>query len=1111
MNYSRFLLLGLLYCGASCRNGADSGKLFERMEHTGIRFSNDVKDTPDFNIFTYRNFYNGGGVAIGDVNNDGLADVFFTANAGPNKLFLNKGNWQFEDISEKAGFGDKKKWSTGVVMADVNTDGWLDIYVCNAGYQKGVDQDDELFINNKNGTFTESAAAYGLQDSDYTTHASFFDYDLDGDLDLYLLNNSFIPVNTLNYANNRDKRAKDWPVADFLKGGGDRLLRNDNGKFTDVSEEAGIYGSLIGFGLGVTVGDVNNDRYPDIYISNDFFERDYLYINQCNGTFKEELEHCIQHTSLSSMGADMADINNDGYPDIFTTDMLPDDEVRLKATSSFENIDVHRLTVRQGFYYQYMQNALQVNNRNGKFLEASRFSGVAASDWSWGALIFDADNDGLSDIYVCNGIYHDITDQDFIDFFANEVIQKMALTGKKEQIDAIISKMPSRPIADKAFRNLGNLQFRDEGTSWGITDASFSNGAAYGDLDNDGDLDLVISNVNEEAFIYRNHAREISGNKYIGVKLKGKGKNTFAIGSCIKVFQGDQVITREVVPARGFQSSVDYKVIIGLGERPADSMMICWPDRSQTILYRPAADSVYVIQQPEGSAMPASVDTIHTASVSTVLQTVSSGFDKHEEDDYVDFYHELNLPEMLSREGPAVASADVNGDGLTDVFIGGAANQGGKLYLQTASGFVKKAEKAFDLFADFEDVSALFFDCDKDGDADLFVGSGGNHQTPGSREMQNRLFINDGKGNFTLGNKALPPNNGNTGVVVANDVDNDGDLDLFLGSRNETKKYGVTPVSYLLINDGQGKFKDVASPGNPALARVGMVTGAVWADVQGNADKELIIVGEYMTPRIFSYANGRFDEVKTNLDSLYGWWHSIAAADLDGDGDQDLVLGNNGENFYLHPDPQHPVKLWLHDFDGNGITDKIITRTVNGKDMTVFLKRELTEQLPSLKKQALKHGEFAKRSIQELIAPDVLEKSIVKKFNYASSCIALNQGNGKFTLQKLPLMVQLSSVNAIHCTDLNQDGHPDLVMGGNNFGFLPQFSRLDASFGHVLMNNGKGEFKWVPNKNSGLDLPGQIRAIEEIPAPNGRYLLILQNNEKPALYRIALPALPVKR
>ncbi len=1096
-----FFLFPLIIFLFSCKKKPDK-KLFELVDNSGIDFVNPVVDSKLDNSFLFRNFYNGAGVAIGDINNDGLPDVMLTSNMGENKLYLNKGNLKFEDISAKAGLSQDSMWSTGVTFIDINGDGWLDIYVCNSGHMKSGNRRNKLYINNHNNTFTECAHKYGLDISAYTTQVSFFDYDMDGDLDCFMINNSPMPINTLNNANRRDLPDSLWPVAPFLKGGGDHLYRNDNGHFTEVTQSAGIHGSLISFGLGVSIADVNNDGYPDIYVGNDSYEKDYLYINQKNGTFKDEMEDQLQSISMSSMGTDVADLNNDGYPEIFTTDMLPRDDYRLKTLGSFDNIDFYNSKVKSGFYHQFMKNCLQMNNKNGTFSEIGNYSGVSATDWTWGNLIFDADNDGLSDIYVCNGVNKDVTNLDFMDFFANDVIQKMVLTGEKESVDKVLEHIPVNPLPNKAFRNLGNFKFQDIGLEWGFTQPSFSNGAAYADLDNDGDLDLIVNNVNEKAFVYKNNSREINKNNYLGVFLKGKGKNTFAIGSKIKLYVGNQILSREVVPTRGFQSSVDYKQIFGLGKATRiDSMYVSWPDRTYSKFMNVPVDTVLVIEQLKQHLI--SSDTANRLLPPSMLVPQKNTFDKHIEDDYDDFYYERNLPEILSKEGPKAAVGDVNGDGLPDIYIGGAAGQAGQLYLQTANGsFVKKHEKIFDDYADFEDAAVLFFDCDHDGDLDLLVCPGGNSFPALSKQMQLRLYKNDGKGNFTLDPSAFPNNISNIGVAIAYDFDGDGDLDLFVGGRDVPQNYGVDPSSYIFVNDGKGHFTDIAKTKNPDIASIGMVTSAAWADVTGDSKKELIIAGEWMPPRIFSFNGDHFIEIKTNLDSLYGWWQSMSVGDFNNDGKQDIVLGNIGENFYLDPDQQHPVKLWINDFNNNGTTDKILTRTIDGSDKPVFLKHEIQEQIPSLKKQNLKHADYAKKNIYELFPEDVLKKSIVKKFNYASSIIAINKGNGRFEIQKLPSMAQISSTNAIQQVDINKDGYMDLILGGNNFGFLPQFGRLDASYGDVLINNGKGGFTRLDYLQSGLEVKGMVRDIKEISSAQKTYILFLISDGYPALYEI---------
>ena len=1109
-HYTTLLFLPALLCLPSCKDKPSQDALFEQIspKDSGVEFVNKVENTEDFNIFSYRNFYNGGGAAIGDVNNDGLSDIYLTSNMGENKLFLNKGNFRFEDITQQAGVAGTGTWSTGVVMVDINADGLLDIFVCNAGYDKDKKPVKELFINqgNQNGipTFVEKAAEYGLDEDGYTTHAAFFDYDLDGDLDCYILNNSFMPVNTLNYSNNRELYAEDWPVRDFLKGGGDKLFRNDNGKFVDVTRQAKIYGSLIGFGLGITVGDVNGDNWPDLYVSNDFFERDYLYINQKDGTFKEEIENWISHMSHASMGADMADINNDGYPEIFTTEMLPGDETRLKTTTLFENYNVYQLKQERGFYHQYMQNCLQLNNKDKTFSEIAFYSGVAATDWSWGALMFDMDNDGYRDIYVCNGIYKDVTDQDFIDFFADEVVQKMALTGQKEQINEVLNKMPSNPLLNKAFRNRGDLTFEDMGAKWGFTTPSFSNGAAYGDLDNDGDLDLVINNVNQEAMLYKNHSTEKNGNHHLTIQLKGKGQNTFAIGSQVSVYQGKEQKKFQLVPSRGFQSSVDYKMVFGLGQdTKIDSIVVIWPDRTKTVQFQSPIDTILQISwEKAGTALAGNIFDLN-APKSTLLHEMPSGMEKHREDNFIDFYQENLTFHMLSREGPKAAVADVNGDKREDVYVGGAMGQGGQLYLQTANGTFSRSERAtFDRDSLYEDTAALFFDADKDGDQDLFVGSGGNEQPLNSRFMINRLYLNDGKGHFTLHETAFPLNGFNTSVAVALDYNNDGNLDLFVGSRSVPGKYGVPPRHFLYRNDGRGNFSDVSNAVTPDLQRLGMVTDATLANVTGDATPELVIVGEWRNPIIFEMHNGQFTSVTSNLNEYSGWWNCVQADDVDGDGDQDLIMGNRGENFYFTGSHEQPSKLWISDFDQNGTVEKIITRRLNDKDMPVPMKKDLTGQIPSLKKKNLKHVDYAQKSIQELFTPEVMKKAIAMEGSYFQSAVALNDGNGQFRVVPLPKEVQFSCVCGIWCGDLNHDGKNDLILAGNDDAFIPQFSKLDASFGHVLINRGDGTYERIENRNSGFSIRGDVKSLKGIRIKDKPFVLATVNNQAPRLYQL---------
>ena len=1083
----------------------DKETLFTLVSHeeSGIDFINEIENQKDFNIFKYRNFYNGGGVAIGDINNDNLPDIYFTSNQNQNKLFLNKGDFKFEDITEKAGVGGGKAWSTGVVLVDINADKLLDIYVCNAGNVKGDNQKNELFINNGNLTFTEKAEEYNLAESGFTTHAAFFDYDKDGDLDVYILNNSFIPVNSLQYNNKRDLRAEDWNLPKQLLGGGDKLLRNDNGKFVDVSEEAGIYGSLIGFGLGVTVGDVNNDFYPDIYVSNDFYERDYLYINNQDGTFSEEIENWTGHISHSSMGADMADINNDGHTDIFVTDMLAEDDKRAKEVSEFDRPDIYELRQRRGFYNQQMQNTLQLNTGNNVFSEIAYFSGVAKTDWSWSPLIFDMDNDGYRDIYVSNGMNHDLTDGDFMDFFANELIQKMVTTGKKQEVDSIIKEMPQVPILNYAFKNNQNLTFSKKMEAWGFNTPSFSNGSAYGDLDNDGDLDLLVNNVNMPAFIYRNNSEIINpNNHYVKLKLNGTNKNTYGIGSTVDLYTKKGILRNVLIPSRGFQSSVDYVLTIGLGdEKIIDSAFVMWPSGFSQKFKNLPVDTTLVFNEISAKKYPNNKQTIKQT---TYLNRIENNIlIKHNENNFSDFDYEGLIPKKISQEGPAVAIGDIDNDGLEDIFVGGAKNQIGILYFNKGNSIVKfNNQTVFKNDAAFEDTAAEFIDIDGDNDLDLVVGTGGNEPYEAST-YQIRFYLNDGKGNFSSNKNNINTKKQNVAIITSNDFDDDGDIDIFVGMRNKVGIYGINPEHLLLQNDGKGNFSDVTERKAFKLKDVGMISDATWADIDGDTIKDLIVVGDWTYPHIFKNTQRDLQLLKTNLNNSNGWWNTIKAEDINNDGKTDLIIGNEGLNLSYKASKKEPIKLYINDFDNNGSIEQITTRVINNKDTPIHLKKELTGQLVSLKKQNLKSSNYAEKSLDELFSIEILSNSIKKEVNITESVVAINNGNGNFTVKKLPNQVQLSCVCDISTTDLNGDGNLDLIMAGNNYEFKPQFSRLDANYGSVLLGNGKGDFEWQDYNKSGFFVKGEVKKIEQFKdAAGNSFLFVAINNEQPKIFKI---------
>ena len=1098
-----YVLVASLFVTCSLPDNEKKKTLFTEIEtlESGIDFVNELPFNKEFNIYTYRNFYNGGGVALGDVNNDGLIDVYFTSNLGSNKLFLNKGNFRFEDITEKAGVAGTRSWSTGVNMVDINGDGWIDIYVCNSGDIKGGNKQNELFINNGDLTFTEKGEAYHIADPGYTTHAAFFDYDKDGDLDLYILNNSYQAIGSFNL------RKNERPKRDVL--GGDKLMRNEGEYFTDVSEAAGIYGSVIGFGLGVTVGDIDKDGWPDIYVSNDFFERDYLYINNRNGTFKECLPDQIRSISGASMGADLADINNDSYPDIFVTEMLPHDDARLKTVTTFENWDRYQYNLQNDYYHQFTRNMLQLNNGDGSFSEIGRLSGVEATDWSWGALIFDMDNDGLKDIFVANGIYQDLTNQDYLRYISNEEVVKSIVAGNTVDYKRLIESIPSTPIPNFAFQNQGGLNFIDRAEAWGMGKPSFSNGSAYGDLDNDGDLDLVINNVNSQASVLRNETNLLfPRHHYLKFELKGFDKNTFAFGTKITITHKDAIFYIEQMPIRGFESSMDPRPNIGLGKiDTVEQILVEWPNGTCNLLENIITNQTLRLDQKNGVSQNSikshpPIKNLGSPLFEPVAKDLISF--THVENEFVDFDRDHLIYQMLSSEGPRISKGDVNGDKLDDVYVGGAKDQAGALFVQQANGQFKRTNEAL-LERDkvSEDLGSQFFDADGDGDQDLYVCSGGNEFSTSSTALMDRLYINDGKGNFSRSSQILPISRfESTSTVKASDYDGDGDQDLFVGVRLLPFSYGLAVNGYILNNDGKGNFKDVSTQIAQGLQNVGMITDAAWADVDGDHDEDLMVVGEYMPVKVFINENGKFKDntVQAGLSKSSGWWNRIEGADLDHDGDMDFVVGNHGLNSRFRATAEKPVCMYVNDFDDNGTIEQIVC-TYNGeKSYPMVLRHDLVNQIPSLKKKYLKYDNYKDQSITDIFTPEQMAKAVKLDAYELATSVLINDGRGNFLLKHLPVEAQFSDVYGIELSDFNQDGNQDILLGGNLFKAKPEVGRYDASYGLYLIGDGKGGFTPINSRESGIRIEGEVRDIISIQVGQRQVTLVARNNASIVAY-----------
>ena len=1038
-------------------------------ETTGIDFENKVIQDQENHVLNYPYYFNGGGVAVGDINNDGLEDVYFSGNSVPNRLYLNKGNFQFEDITEKAGVNAAQGWKTGVLMADVNQDGWMDIYVCRSAMADSVFRKNLLFINNGDLTFTEKADEFGVADNSYSTHASFFDYDKDGDLDLFVLNHS-LP----KYAgfNNMLVNFKKQKGSKFQS----KLYQNNQGKFSDVSEKAGIINNLLSFGLGLAVSDINEDGWPDVYVSNDFNEEDYLYINNQDGTFKNVIREATGHVSLFSMGSDIADVNNDALPDIFTLDMLPESNERIKLSSGDDNYDKYRILINSGFHHQSMRNMLQLNNGDGTFSEVGQLMGISNTDWSWSSLFADFDGDGWKDLFISNGYEKDYTNMQFLKYTVDERL-KSRETGIQPDVNQIIGQMPSIQVGNFLFKNNGDLTFTKKSEEWGISRLFKSNGAAYADLDNDGDLDLLINTMNEKSVLYKNTASENRKANFLKVDLRKSNPKRILEGAKVIVYDSGSIQYQEFSSVRGFQSSMYVPLTFGLSNQSmVDSIRVIWPDNKTELMKNISVKNTVTPRYEDAKttyAYPNVVKPLYEEA--HVLEW------KHDAVDTNDFKRQLLLPKMYSYSGPKMAKGDVNKDGLEDIYICGARHQPGALFLQGQDGSFKvKKNSAFEKDRDFQDEDAIFFDADEDDDLDLYVVSGGYLFGEKDPLLQDRLYLNDGRANFIRSGSGLPQETLAGSCVVSLDVDNDHDFDLFIGTRLTPGSYPSASPSIFLINDGKGNFADKTAQ-YLSLQNLGMVCDAVATDINKDGAQDLIIVGEWTPIKIFINKNHQLldDSGQWLSTPTKGWWNCIVAEDFDKDGDVDFMAGNYGRNNQFRVSSTHPATLVYKDFNSDGQIDPFFCYYIGEQSFPYASRDEALGQVNFLKPRFTDYTQYANATLETIFKKEELQNATKLEADVLNTMYFENKGNS-FSMKQLPVEVQFSPVYAFASLDVDKDGDNDVVMGGNESMTRVRLGKSDANRGLVLLNDGAGNFSSIPQPRSGLNVVGDVRSIMPI-------------------------------